>query len=177
MRCGITATPGRPLIVQVCQFLPERQQVPAPGGNFPARLLPESLPQQPPSSPRWDGSSFAGKIGVRGFGHCPEPLRVAAWGCVGFICGLTCYASECPGYRRWRRALGWRSSLLLRWWLKCHFSHPIHISKSAIAALTLPLAPSAIWRVMVMGAPHRRARKAARTSFSGGWRRAGWKRV
>jgi len=37
--------------------------------------------------------------------------------------------------------------------------HPIHISKSAIAALTLPLAPSAIWRVMAMGAPQRRARK------------------
>ena len=37
-------------------------------------------------------------------------------------------------------------------------SHPIHISKSAIAALTLHLAPSAIWRVMVMGAPQRRAR-------------------
>jgi hypothetical protein len=38
---------------------------------------------------------------------------------------------------------------------------PIHVSKSAIAALTLPLIPSAIWRVMVMGAPQRRARKAA----------------
>ena len=43
--------------------------------------------------------------------------------------------------------------------------HPIHISKSAIAALTLPLAPSAIWRVMVMGAAHRRARNAARICF------------
>ena len=30
---------------------------------------------------------------------------------------------------------------------------PIHISKSAIAAVTLPLPPSEIWRVMVMGAP------------------------
>ena len=40
--------------------------------------------------------------------------------------------------------------------------HPIHISKSAIAALTLPLAPSAIWRVIPIGAPQRRARKAAR---------------
>jgi hypothetical protein len=44
-------------------------------------------------------------------------------------------------------------------------NHPIHISKSAIAALTLPLAPSATWRVIAMGAPQRRARKAARTSF------------
>ena len=40
--------------------------------------------------------------------------------------------------------------------------HPIHISKSAIAALTLPLAPSAICRVIEMGAPHERARNAAR---------------
>ena len=40
--------------------------------------------------------------------------------------------------------------------------HPNHISKSAIAALTLPLAPSAIWRVMVMGAPQCRERKVAR---------------
>jgi hypothetical protein len=32
-------------------------------------------------------------------------------------------------------------------------THPIHISNSAIAALPLPLDPSAIWRVMVMGAP------------------------
>jgi hypothetical protein len=28
-----------------------------------------------------------------------------------------------------------------------------------------------------IGAAHRRARKAARTSFSGGWRRTGWNRV
>ena len=56
-------------------------------------------------------------------------------------------------------------------------THTIHISKSAIAALTLPLAPSAIWRVMAMGAPKRRARNAARTSFSGGWTRTDWKQV
>ena len=31
--------------------------------------------------------------------------------------------------------------LLLRWKVKCPSAHPIHISKSAIAALTLPLAP------------------------------------
>jgi hypothetical protein len=39
--------------------------------------------------------------------------------------------------------------------------HPIHISRSAIAALTLPEAPSAIMRVVEMGAPHRLARNAA----------------
>jgi hypothetical protein len=54
---------------------------------------------------------------------------------------------------------------------------PIHISKSASAALTLPLAPSAIRRVMVMGAAQRRARKSARDSFPGGWRRTDWKLV
>ena len=47
--------------------------------------------------------------------------------------------------------------------------HPIHISKSAIVALTLPLVPSAICRVMNMGAPQRRARNAAWDSLSGGW--------
>jgi len=55
--------------------------------------------------------------------------------------------------------------------------HPIHISKSAIAALTLPPAPAAIIRVVVMGAAHRLARNAANTSFSGGWRRTDWNRV
>jgi hypothetical protein len=34
--------------------------------------------------------------------------------------------------------------------------------------MTLPMATSAIWLVMVMGALQRRARKPARTSFSGG---------
>ena len=52
-------------------------------------------------------------------------------------------------------------------------AHPIHTSKSPKAALTFPLAPSAILRVIRMGAPHRRARKAARASFAGGWRRSG----
>jgi hypothetical protein len=50
--------------------------------------------------------------------------------------------------------------------------HPIHISKSAIAALTFPDAPAAIIWVVEMGAPHRLARNAVRASLSGGWRRS-----
>ena len=52
-----------------------------------------------------------------------------------------------------------------------YYIHPIHISKSAIAALTFPAAPAAIIRVVAIGTAHRLARNAARTSFSGGWRR------
>jgi hypothetical protein len=47
--------------------------------------------------------------------------------------------------------------------------HPNHISKSAIAALTLPDAPAAIIRVVAIGTAQRLARNAARISFAGGW--------
>ena len=45
---------------------------------------------------------------------------------------------------------------------------PNHSFRSAVAALMLPLVPSAILRVMSMGASQRHARNAARTSLSGG---------
>jgi hypothetical protein len=47
--------------------------------------------------------------------------------------------------------------------------HPNHISRSAIAALMSPWEPSAIWRLMEMGAPQRLTRNAARAALSGGW--------
>jgi hypothetical protein len=46
--------------------------------------------------------------------------------------------------------------------------HPNHIFKSAIAALTFPVVPAAIIRVVAIGTAHRRARNAANTSFSDG---------
>ena len=61
--------------------------------------------------------------------------------------------------------------------LRSRIVHPNHISKSAIAALTLPEAPAAIIWVVEMGAPQRLARNAARAALSGGWRRTDLKNI